>query len=328
MTSTFLFIRRSLAVLALAALPIAASHAQTSAYPTKPIRLIVPWAPGGTSDTPWRIVGPKLSEALGQQIVIENRPGAASTIGAAMVAAAKPDGYTLLGTSNVHVLSANVYKNLPYHAIDDFIPIGQIAQTCSLLVVHPSVPVTTAREFIAYAKANPGKIDFASTGNGSGQHLFMAQFASMSGITLNHVPYKNVGQAITELLSGQVKAAIPGLSIVSQHVKEGKLKALGVTCAQRSRFMPDVPTLSEAAVPGFDATLREGLMAPKGLPPEVLHRLEAELRKVMAQPDVQQRIEGTTNEAVFASSEQFSAMLRTEYAKWQKLVKDMGIQLD
>jgi tripartite-type tricarboxylate transporter receptor subunit TctC len=327
MTSTYSVLRRALAALLLAPLAIAAVHAQT-AYPNKPIKLIVPWAPGGTSDTPWRIVAPKLSEALGQQIVIENRPGAAGTIGAAAVAVAKADGYTLLGTSNVHVLSANIYKNLPYHAIDDFVPIGQIAQTCSLLVVHPSVPVTTAREFVAYAKANPGKIDFASTGNGSGQHLFMASFASMTGISLSHVPYKSVGQAVTELLSGQVKAAVPGLSVVAEHVKAGKLKALGVTCAQRSRFMPDVPTLAEAVAPGFDATLREGLMAPKGVPPEIIRQLETELKKVMESPEIQARIVGTTNEAVFASSEQFSSMLKSEYAKWNKLVKDLGIQAD
>ena len=326
MVSRFIMPGRTLAGLVFFTLAALATGAAAQPYPNHAIRLIVPWAPGGTSDTPWRIVAPRLSEALGQQVVIENKPGAAGTLGAAVVATAKADGYTLLGTSNVHVLSANVYKNLSYHALDDFIPIGQIAQTCSLLVVHPSLPVSTAREFVAYAKANPGKVDFASTGNGSGQHLFMAQFASMTGISLSHVPYKSVGQAITELLSGQVKAAIPGLSVVSQHVKEGKLKALGVTCAQRSRFMPDVPTLAEAAVPGFDATLREGLMAPKGTPPEVLQRLQVELRKVMETPDIQARIAGTTNEPVFASSEQFSAMLRAEYAKWNKLVTEMAIK--
>lgn len=314
-----------LAALAVAALP---SVARAQAYPSKPIRLIVPWAPGGTSDVPWRIVAPKLSEALGQSVVIENKPGAASTIGAAMVAAAKPDGYTLLGTSNVHVLSAHVYKNLPYHALDDFIPVGQIAQTCSLLVVHPSIPADSAKAFIAYAKANPGKVDFASTGNGSGQHLFMAQFATMAGITLNHIPYKSVGQAISELLSGQVKASIPGLSIVSQHVRDGKLRPLGVTCAQRSRFLPEVPTLAEAAVPGFDATLREGLMLPKGVPSDIVRRLESELRKALELPDVQKSIAGTTNEPVFASSEQFAGMLKGEYAKWQKLVKDLAIQAE
>ncbi len=325
MTSKFAACSRWLASVASTVLFALAAQAQ-GAYPNKPIRLIVPWAPGGTSDTPWRIVGPRLSEALGQQLVIDNKPGAASTIGAAMVASARPDGYTLLGTSNVHVLSPNLYKNLSYHPLDDFVPVGQIAQTCSLLVVHPSLPVTTAREFVSYAKANPGKIDFASTGNGSGQHLFMELFASMTGITLSHVPYKSVGQAVTELLSGEVKAAMPGLSVVSQHVKEGKLRALGVTCTQRSRFMPEVPTLAEAIAPGFDATLREGLMAPKGVSPEILARLERELKKVMELPDVQARIVGTTNEATFASSEQFAATLKAEYAKWQKLVKDLGIQ--
>lgn len=297
-------------------------------YPVKPIRLIVPWAPGGTSDTPWRIIGPKLSEVLGQPLIIENRPGAASTIGAALVASARPDGYTLLGTSNVHVLSANVYRNLPYHAINDFIPIAQIAQTCSALVVHPSMPVQSATQFVAYAKANPGKIDFSSTGNGSGQHLFMALFASMTGIAMNHVPYKNVGQALSELIGGQVKASVPGVSIVSQHVREGRLRALAVTCAKRSRFMPEVPTLDESAAPGFDATLREGMMAPKGVPIEIVNRLEAELKKVMELPDIQKSILGTTNEPTFASSERFAAVLKIEFVKWQKLVKAIGVQVD
>jgi tripartite-type tricarboxylate transporter receptor subunit TctC len=302
--------------------------AQTPAYPAKPIRLVVPWAPGGTSDTPWRILAPKLSDALGQPVVIENRPGAAGTIGAAMVAVAKPDGYTLLGTSNVHVMSANVYKNLPYNALNDFSPIAQIAQTCSVLVTHPSLPTPTAREFIAYAKANPGKVDFSSTGNGSGQHLFMALLASSTGITLNHVPYKSVGQATAELVAGQVKASIPGLSVVSPFVADGKLRALAVTCAKRSRFMPDVPALAEAGVPGFDATLREGMMAPKGVPSEILARLETEIRKVLDLPEIQKSILATSNEPVFATSAQFSNDLRNESAKWQKLVKEIGAQAD
>lgn len=319
--------KAALISIAIAALPLTALS-QAPAYPNKPIRLIVPWAPGGTSDTPWRILAPKLSDALGQPIVIENRPGAASTIGAAVVAAARPDGYTLLGTSNVHVMSANVYKNLPYNAITDFTPIAQIAQTCSVLVVHPSLPVHSAREFIGYAKANPGKIDFSSTGNGSGQHLFMALLASSTGISLNHVPYKSVGQATAELVAGQVKASIPGVSVVAPFVADGKLRALAVTCAKRSRFLPDVPTLDETAVPGFDATLREGMMAPKGVAPEILARLESEIKKIMDLPEIQKSIVGTTNEPVFAPSTRFAADLKTESAKWQKLVNEIGVHAD
>lgn len=327
MTPVFRNIANAVLVSLIAATYAASVNGQQG-YPAKPIRLIVPWAPGGTSDTPWRIIAPKLSDALGQPLVIENRPGAASTIGAAVVAAASPDGYTLLGTSNVHVLSASVYKKLPYHAINDFVPIAQIAQTCSALVVHPSLPIQSAKEFVSYAKANPGKIDFSSTGNGSGQHLFMALFASMTGITMNHIPYKNVGQAISELVGGQVKASIPGVSVVSQHVRDGRLRALAVTCSKRSRFMPEVPTLDESAAPGFDATLREGMMAPKGVPVEIVRRLESELKKVMELPEIQKSILGTTNEPTFATSEQFAAVLRTESAKWQKLVTEIGVQAD
>jgi tripartite-type tricarboxylate transporter receptor subunit TctC len=317
-------VRRVVAAACLAACPVLSAQAQ-EAYPNKPIRMIVPWGAGGTSDTPWRIVTPKLAELLGQPVVIENRPGAGSTIGAAMVAAAKPDGYTIMGTSNVHVLSGNLYKDLPYHAINDFVPIGQIAQTCSVLVIHPSLPVASAQEFVAYAKANPGKVDYASTGNGSGQHLFMANFSSMTGIKLNHVPYKNVSQAIVELLAGQVKAQMPGLSLVLAHIKEGRLKGLGVTCAKRSHFMPELPTLSETAAPGFDATLREGMMVPKGVPPEIARRLEAALQQVMQLPDVQKSIAATSNEPVFVNSAEFSAGLRTEFAKWANLVKELGL---
>jgi tripartite-type tricarboxylate transporter receptor subunit TctC len=305
-------------------MPFAGAGAQET-WPNKPIRMIVPWAAGGTSDAPWRIVAPKLSEVLGQPVIIENRPGAGSTIGAAMVAAAKPDGYTVMGNSNVLVLSASVYKNLPYHAINDFIPIGQIAQTCSALVINPSVPVATAQEFVAYAKANPGKIDYASTGNGSGQHLFMSLFASMTGIQMNHVPYKNVGQAIIELLGGQVKAQMPGLSLVLPHVKDGKLKALGVTCNQRSRFMPELPTLAETVAPGFDSTLREGLLVPKGVAPEIVRQLDAALQKVMQQPDVQKGIAGTGNEPAYGSAAEFSAVLKKDFAKWAAVVKDLGL---
>jgi tripartite-type tricarboxylate transporter receptor subunit TctC len=328
MTSMAKAFVKALLFLIAAAFCAAAATAQTAAYPNKPIRLVVPWAPGGTSDTPWRILAPRLSEVLGQPVVIENRPGAAGTIGAAVVASARPDGYTLLGTSNVHVMSANLYKNLPYNAINDFSPVAQIAQTCSVLVVHPSLPVNSAKEFITYAKANPGKVDFASTGNGSGQHLFMALFASSTGISLNHIPYKSVGQGIAELVAGQVKASVPGLSVVSSFVSDGRLRALAVTCAKRSRFMPEVPTIDESAVPGFDATLREGMMAPKGVPPEILARLEAEIRKVLELPEIQKSILGTTNEPVFATSAQFSADLRTESAKWQKLVREIGVHAD
>ena len=315
--------------LALAALSVAlATGALAQPYPNKPIRMVVPWAAGGTSDTVWRIVGPKLSEALGQPVILENRPGAASTIGAAIVASAKPDGYTLLATSNVHVLSAHLYKALPYHAVDDFVPVAQIAQTCSVLVAHPTLPVKTAREFVAYAKANPGKIDYSSTGNGSGQHLFMSQIAATTGITLNHVPYKNVGQAIAELVGGQVKASVPGVSIVSQHVRDGRLRALAVTCAKPSRFLPDVPTLDATIAPGYDATLREGLMAPKGMPADLVSRIEGELRKILEGADTQKSILGTTSEPIFTGAEEFGRTLRADYAKWQKLVKDIGVQAE
>ena len=240
------------------------SIAQAQNYPNRPIRMMVPFSPGGAADTPGRMLMHKLSEALGQQVFVDNRPGAGGTIGAEAVAKATPDGYTLLLISNTHLISASLYKNLAYDAITDFAPVLQFGDAPNVLVVNPSLPAKSVQELIALAKAKPGSINYASSGNGSSQHLFAALFASMAGINMFHIPYKGSAQATTELLSGEVKVGCPGIAGMMQYIKDGRLRALAVTGAERSPELPDVPTIAEAGVKGYEASLWLGITRPGG----------------------------------------------------------------
>jgi tripartite-type tricarboxylate transporter receptor subunit TctC len=298
------------------------------AYPVKPIRLIIPFAPGGTTDTPWRIVAPKLGEELGAQVVIENRPGAGASIGAALAAAAPPDGYTLLGTSNSHALTAALYKNLPYDAIADFVAVAQIASTCQVLVVHPSLPARSVGQLIALAKANPGKIDYSSPGTGNTPHLFFELFKSMTRIDMHHVPYKSIATQVPDLVAGRVPAAFIGVTILLPYAEANRLRPLAVSCTKRSQFLPDVPTMHEAGVKGYEGLQLAGMLAPKGLSPEIAQRLEASLRKITAMPEVQKMVIRSGNELSFDSGSNFGAMQKSELAKWGKLIRDLGIQLN
>ena len=275
-------IARLIAVLA--ALCIGSVAAQD--YPTRPVRVIVPFSPGGAVDGPMRVIAQELSKRVRQQVVVENKPGAGATIGTEIVAKAAPDGYTLLLASQTNAISASLYRNLSFDPIEDFAPISLIGREPGVVVVHPSVPAKTLAEFIAYAKERPGKVDYASSGNGSGQHLFMAQLASMTGMQLTHVPYRGSGQATTDLLAGQVPVSIPGTAGMVGHIKAGKLRPLAVTGAKRSPQLPDVPTVSEAGVPGYEAYVWMGLMAPKGTPPSIVEGLHRELMTVLASREV------------------------------------------
>lgn len=298
--------------------------ADVQGYPTRPVRIVIPLSSGGTTDVPGRIIAQRLSEALGQQFFVENRPGAGGTIGTDFVAKAKPDGYTLLLMATPHVITANLYKNLPYNTLADFVPVIRIASGPYVLTVHPSLGVNSVRELIALAKANPGKIDYVSSGNGSLQHLTGAQFAHMAGIDLTHVPYKGSAPAQQDLLAGMVKLGFPGTPIVIPHVKSGRLKALAVTTAQRSAQMPDVPTVAEAGVPGFESLSWVGLIAPVGTPPEIVTKLHDEIAKLLRLPDVQQLLAASGMEATPTTSEGFGAYLKSEYDKWGKVVRDSG----
>ena len=310
---------RSPAVLLLASLAVPAA-AQN--YPSHPVRMVIPLSPGGTTDVPGRIIAQKLSETLGQQFFVENRAGAGGTIGSDFVAKSKPDGYTLLLTASPFVISPHVYKDMPYNALADFAPVIRIATGPYVLVVHPSLGVKSVKELIAAAKKAPGKIDFASSGNGGAQHLVTELFMYMAGIKLNHVPYKGSGPAQQDLMSGIVKVSFVGTPIAIPHMKSGRLIALGVSTAQRSPEMPEVPTIAEAGVPGYEARVWIGLLVPAGTPADVIGKLNGEIAKLMRTDEVRKLLVPTGMEPDTDSPEQFGAFLKQDYDKWGKVVRE------
>ena len=311
-----------------AGLAAAASGAFAQAYPSRPVRMVVPLSAGGFADVPARIVAPRLSEALGQTVFVENKPGAGATIGTEFVARSRPDGYTLLFTGTPHAISPALYRNLPYDPVKDFVPVALVASGPYVLVVNPQLEVKSVQELIAAAKAQPGKIDYASSGNGSAQHLVTAMFASMAGIQLNHVPYKGSGPAMQDLLSGQVKVSFAGTPNVMPHVKAGKLRALAVSTPKRSPDLPDVPTVAEAGVPGYDATLWLALLAPAGTPGEIVEKLYAETARVLRNPEVQQAIAPTGLDVSILGPAELPAFLRAEIEKWGKVARESGAQIN
>ncbi len=311
-----------LLALLLGVLLAAAGEAQT--YPSRPIRLVLPFSPGGLVDVPGRIIAQKLWEALGQPVVVENKPGAGSSIGADFVAKSKPDGYTLMITSTTHVISANLYKKLPYDSLRDFAPVMKIAEGPYVLVVHPSLAVNNVAELIALAKAQPGRIDYASSGNGSSQHLVGALFCAMAGVELSHVPYKGSSQATQDLVGGQVKVGFVGTPIALPHLKAARLRALAVSTVKRSPEMPEVPTLAEAGLPGYEATIWMGLFAPAGTPREIVGKLYSEIGRVLSAPEAKASIGATGVEVALSPADEFAAFVRAEHDKWGKVVRDTG----
>ncbi len=293
-------------------------------YPTRPVRIVIPLSPGGTTDVPGRIIAQKLSETLGQQFFVENRAGAGGTIGTDYVAKSRPDGYTLLLTASPFVIAPHVYKNMPYDALADFAPVIRIASGPYVLVVHPSLGVNSVKELIAQAKKEPGKIDFASSGNGGAQHLVTELFMYMTGIKLNHVPYKGSGPAQQDLMSGIIKVSFVGTPIAIPHMKSGRLKALGVSTAKRSPEIPEVPTIAEAGVPGYEAIVWIGMLAPAGTPREIVARLNGEIGKLIRTDDVKRLLAPTGMEPDPDTPAQFGAYLKADYDKWGKVVRDSG----
>jgi len=293
-------------------------------WPSRPIRMVVPLSPGGFADVPGRILASRLSSSLGYNVFVENRPGAGGTIGADFVAKSAPDGYTLLFTGTPHVISAWIYKKLPYDPLKDFEPVALVASGPYVLVVNLQLPVHSVRELIAAAKAQPGKIDYASSGNGSAQHLVSALFASMAGIELNHVPYKGSGPAMQDLLGGQVKVSFAGIPNVLPHVKAGRLRALAVSTPQRSPDLPEVPTVAEAGVPGYQATLWLNLAAPAGTPGEIVQRIYAETAKALQDAELQQNFRAAGVEASPMNPQELAGFMRAEYEKWGRVVQDTG----
>ena len=318
---------RSISALMLVlALPLP-GHAQ--GYPNRPIRLVVPFSAGGAADVPARILSQKLSEGLGQQIVVDNRPGAGSTIGADLVAKARPDGYTLLSITTAHFVSAGLYRKLPYRPFDDYSPITSFASSTYVLVVHPALEAKTVRELVALATAAPGKIDFASSGNGSLQHLLGSLFMVMTGVDMTHIPYKGSAPAITDLLGGRVKVTFTSIVNVLPHTRSGRLLALGVSSAKRSPVLPDVPTIAESGVQGYDATQWTGIAGPRGMPREIVARLHAETVKVARLPEFAESLLPSGTEVFYQDTpEQGSAFMKQESIKWPKLVKDSGARIN
>jgi tripartite-type tricarboxylate transporter receptor subunit TctC len=298
---------------------------QAQTYPSRPIRLVVPLSPGGFADIPARLIAPRLAAALGGSLFVENRPGAGGTIGAEFVAKSAADGYTLLAVATPHVISPWLYKTLTYDALKDFTPIILIAAGPYVLVVNPKkLPVASVNELIAAAKSRPGAIDFASSGNGSAQHLIGALFNSMAGVALNHVPYKGSGPAMQDLVSGQVSVSFAGVPNVLTHLKAGRLQALAVTSAKRWGELPDVPPLAEAGIPGFEATLWLAIAAPAGMPQELVQRLHTETAKVLQNAELQQSFRAAGVEAQVMGPTELAAFLRAESDKWGKVVRATG----
>jgi tripartite-type tricarboxylate transporter receptor subunit TctC len=297
-------------------------------WPSRPVRVVVPLGAGGFADVPARILAPRLAQQTGGTFYVENKPGAGSTIGADMVAKADPDGHTLLFTATPHVISAHLYKKLQYDALGDFAPVALTASGPYALVVNAELPAKSVRELIAAAKAAPGKIDYASSGNGSAQHLVSALFASMAGIELNHVPYKGSGQAMQDLLSGQVKVSFAGIPNVMPHVKAGRLRALAVSTAQRWPDLPDVPTVAEAGVPGYEATLWLCVLAPAKTPPEIVKRLAVEIEKALKDSEMVNNLRSAGIAPAYMGPEQFGPFLRAEHEKWGKVVKQTGATIN
>jgi len=294
-------------------------------YPSRPVRIVVPLSPGGFADTPARMLAPRLSEQLGKQFFVENKPGAGGTIGADFVAKAPPDGHTLLITGTPHVISAHLYKKLPYDALKDFTHIAMMASGPYALVVNnQKLSVSSVRELIAAAKAEPGKIDYASSGNGSAQHLVGALFNTMAGIELNHVPYKGSGPAMQDLIAGQVGVSFAGVPNVLGHVKSGRLKALGVTTPKRWSELPEVPTLAEAGVPGYEATLWLSVSGPPGMPTDIVQRLSTEIAKALQDAELQKNFRSGGVDPAWMGAQELNAFMRAEYDKWGKVVKDTG----
>jgi tripartite-type tricarboxylate transporter receptor subunit TctC len=302
-----------------------AAHAQQP-YPARAVRLVVPSAPGGGTDITARIMAPKFSEYFGQQVVVENRAGAATMIGGEVVARSAPDGYTLLMGISTLAINAAMYRKVAYDALKDFAPIAQVVTLSNVLVTHPSLPARNVKELVAFAKARPGQINFASAGVGTNPHLSMELFLSLSGLKMMHVPYKGSGQGIIDVIAGHVPVMMPAVPTALVYIKNGRLRPLGVSGAKRSQAAPDIPTIAEAGVAGYEATQWFGLLAPAGTPRAIVDRWHRETVRALKDPEVRDRLVADGADPVGSTPEEFAAYLRAETIKWAKVVKAIGIQ--
>ncbi len=314
------------AVVCTCALLACTAHAQD--YPNKPIRFIVPQPPGGTSDIVARAFAQKLAQNLRQQVVVDNRAGASGTIGTDLAAKSTPDGYTLVLAYTTHTTTPGIYGKLPYDPVADFAPITILTAAPLLLVVHPKIPVTSVQELIAYAKPRPGELNFCSAGNGSGSHLAGELFNTMTGVKLTHIPYKGSGPAITELIGGQVQLMFAGIVPIDPHVKAGRLRAIAVSSPQRAASIPQVPTIAESGLPGFEVVGWYGVLAPARTAPAIVARLHREFVTILQAPEMRDRLTSEGAEPVGNTPAEFTAFLKTDLARWAKVIKAAGAKLD
>lgn len=303
-------------------------QAGAQAYPERPIKIVVPYPPGGFNDTLARTLGQKFTDAWGQPAIVENRPGGGTIIGTALAAKAPADGYTLLIVSFAFAVNPSLHSALPYDSARDLVPVAQAAATPNLLVVNPSLPAKSLKELMNLARNRPGRLNYASAGNGSSNHLCMELFKSMATLNLMHVPYKGSVPAVTDLIGGQVDAMFDNVPNVIQHVKAGKLRALAVSSAERSPLVPDVPTVAEAGVPGFDVSVWFGVMAPAGTPAPVVAKLNAEINRILKMPDVVGLFSQQGVQPRGGSPQAFGALIRAQTEKWQTVVREAGIVAD
>lgn len=307
-----------------AALLISLSYAAAQSYPNKAIRIIVPNSPGGQTDLLGRLIGQKLSEKWNQPVIIDNRGGANTIIGITLAAKSAPDGYTLAVASTSMAINPGLVRDLPYDGIKDISPISNLANIPFLLVVHPSVPAKTTKEVIALAKSHPAKLTFGSGGNGSPSHLSGELLKTMAGINMVHVPYKGLGQSLVGLLSGQVDMVFAGPLIVVPHVKAGRLRAIAVGSAKRFPAMPDIPTVAESGLPGYEAGIWFGIVAPGGTPSAIVSQLNQEIVNILAQPDVRKRFDAINATVIGDTPEQFAAFIKSETSKWSKIARSIA----
>ena len=323
-----MFAKTKLIAIAVFALAAPAHHASAQNFPLKPIRFVVPLAAGGPGDVLARAIGQKLSERVGQPVVIDNRPGANTNVGTEFVAKAPPDGYTLLATASTLTINPSLYATLPYDPVKDFAPITLIALTPLILVVHPSLPVKSVKELIALARSKPGQLNYGSAGNGSALHLAGEMFNSLARVKLVHVPYKGVTGAFSDLLGGQISIMFPGAPIALPQVRAGKLRALGTTGARRTPAAPELPPIGESGLPGYEVSVWYGMLAPAGTPAAVINRLHPEISKIVQLPEIKERWAVLGAEPLHNTPEQFAAFLKADLGKWAKVVRDSGAKID
>ncbi len=307
---------------------LAAPAALGQRYPVKPIRIVVGFAAGGPTDLAARLIGQKLTERWGQQVVVDIRPGAGGNIGAEIVARAAPDGYTLLLPAFAHAVNPTLFRKLPFDTVKDFAPVALFASAANILATHPSVPATSLAQLIALARARPGQLTFGSAGNGTASHLAGELLNMMAGIHITHIPYKGSAPASTDLLGGQISMAFPGVAIALPYARSGRLRPLAITSLKRSRIMPEVPTMSEAGLAGFEVISWYGLLAPAGTPADIVQRLNTEVTQSLRDPDALERLGSFGGEPVESTPAQFGEFIASEVAKWAKVIRAAGLHVD